>query len=114
MPLTITDATLVVFDICALDIVGPMPETEGKTRYMLTCQNALSKFTVATPIPSHDAETVTKTFVKEVVIRNITKKRKKGIRDPDSFRRNIIKKARVAGKEYIGHGGKKQLARDIQ
>ncbi|KAJ8893090.1 hypothetical protein PR048_005673 [Dryococelus australis] len=54
---------------CSVDIVVPMPETEGGNRYMLTCQDALSKFTVAKPIPSQDEETVTKTFVEEIVLR---------------------------------------------
>ncbi|KAJ8896333.1 hypothetical protein PR048_001677 [Dryococelus australis] len=65
MLLIITDTPQVVVEKCAMDIVGPMSEIESGNRYMLTCQDALSE----KPIPSQDAETVTKTFVEEIVLK---------------------------------------------
>jgi transposase InsO family protein len=57
------------FEKCALDIVGPMTETETGNRYILTFQDDLSKFLVAIPIPQQDAETVAREFVLEVVLK---------------------------------------------
>ena len=57
------------FEKCALDIVGPMTETVSGNKYILTCQDDLSKFLVAIPIPQQDAETVARDFVLNVVLK---------------------------------------------
>jgi len=46
------------FEKCALDIVGPMTETMSGNKYILTCQDDLSKFLVAIHIPQQETETV--------------------------------------------------------
>jgi len=59
------------FEKCALDIVGPMTETMSGNKYILTFQDDLSKFIVRVviPIPQHDAETVAKEFVLNIVLK---------------------------------------------
>lgn len=69
MPLEITTTPDVVFEKCALDIVGPLTETLNGNRYLLTFQDELSKYTLATPLRTQDAETVAKAFVQEVILK---------------------------------------------
>ena len=57
------------FEKCALNIVGPMTETMSGNKYVLTCQDDLSTFLVAIPIPQQDAETVAKEFVLNTVLK---------------------------------------------
>ncbi|KAJ8876908.1 hypothetical protein PR048_021357 [Dryococelus australis] len=52
-----------------LDIVGPYSETEPGNRYLLTCQDDLSKCIVAIPLPAQDAETVVKTLLENEILR---------------------------------------------
>ena len=46
------------FDKCYLDIVGPLPVTQGNNKYILTFQDDLSKYVVTVPVGQQDAETV--------------------------------------------------------
>jgi len=46
------------FDKCHLDIVGPLPVTQGNNKYILTFQDDLSKYVVAVPLGQQEAETV--------------------------------------------------------
>jgi hypothetical protein len=57
------------FKKCALDIVGPLPETTKGNKYILTFQDELRKFLVATPIQRQDAETVASKFVTQVILK---------------------------------------------
>jgi transposase InsO family protein len=57
------------FEKCALDIVGPMTETMAGNKYILTCQDDLSKFLVVIPIPQQDAETVAREFVLNIILK---------------------------------------------
>lgn len=41
----------------------------------------------------------------------LPKKRRKGVRNDEKYRKNVIKKARVEGSEYINHRGRAVLAR---
>jgi hypothetical protein len=68
-PMEITSTAKHPFEKCALDIVGPMTETESGNKYILTFQDDLRKFLVAIPIPQQDAETVAKEFVLEIVLK---------------------------------------------
>jgi hypothetical protein len=56
------------FEKCFLDVVGPLPATQGGNKYILTCQDDLSKYVVAVPIRRQDAETVAKAFAEKVVL----------------------------------------------
>jgi hypothetical protein len=63
VPMEITTTANQPFEKCYLDIVGPLPETQKRNKYILTPQDELSKFLVAIPIPRQDAETVAQEFV---------------------------------------------------
>ena len=49
--------------------MGPMTETMSGNKYILTCQDDLSKFLLAIPIPQEDAGTVAREFVMNVVLK---------------------------------------------
>jgi transposase InsO family protein len=68
-PMEITTTARHPFEKCALDIVSPMTETMSGNKYILTCQDDLSKFLVAIPIPQQDAETIAKEFVLNIVLK---------------------------------------------
>ena len=68
-PMEITTTTSQPFERCALDIVGPTGVTNKGNRYILTMQDDLTKFVVAIPIPTQDAETVAREFVQNVVLK---------------------------------------------
>jgi hypothetical protein len=59
LPMKITTPEI-VWEKCALDIVGPL---------ILTFQNELSKYTLAVPIKQQDAMTVARAFVEEIVLK---------------------------------------------
>jgi len=67
-PMEITTTDRHPFEKCALDIVGPMMKTMSGNKHILTCQDDLSKFLVAIPIPQQDAETVAREFVLNIVL----------------------------------------------
>jgi len=49
-PMDITMTAKHHFDKCYLDIVGPLPVTQGNNKYILMFQDDLSKYVVAVPI----------------------------------------------------------------
>jgi hypothetical protein len=51
-----------------LDIVGPYPITESGIKYILTCQDNLSKYFIAIPLQSQTAEEVTNAFVRNIIL----------------------------------------------
>ncbi|XP_022111409.1 protein NYNRIN-like [Acanthaster planci] len=53
----------------ALDIVGPLPETAKRNKYILVVGDYLSKWMEAYPLADQTAEAVAETFVKEFVCR---------------------------------------------
>lgn len=57
LPMKITDTPLEAFDKVQMDIVGPLPVTERRNKYLLTLQDCLTKYSDA--IPMVDAESVT-------------------------------------------------------
>jgi len=57
------------FDKCCLDIVGPLPVTQGNSKYILTFQDDLSKYVIAVRIGQQDAETVARAFVTSIVLK---------------------------------------------
>ena len=68
-PMEITTTAKHPFERCALDIVGPMTETVSENKYILTCQDDLSKFLIAIPITQQDAEMVARECVMNVVLK---------------------------------------------
>ena len=69
MPMKITTTPEVVWEKCALDIVGPLSQTLDGNKYVLTFQDELSKYTLAIPIAHQDAMTIAKVFVEEVILK---------------------------------------------
>ena len=64
----ITSTANHLFDKCYLDIVGPLPPLAKGNGYILTFQDDLSKYVVATPITQQNAETVARAFVSQVIL----------------------------------------------
>jgi hypothetical protein len=67
--LKITTTPEVVWEKCALDIVGPLCPTLDGNKYILTFQDELSKYTLAIPIRQQDAPTIAKVFVEEIILK---------------------------------------------
>ncbi len=65
----ITSTAAHPFEKCYLDIVGPLPLSTAGNKYILTFQDDLSKYVVATPINQQDATTVAKSFVSQIVLK---------------------------------------------
>ena len=53
----------------ATNILGPLPETEKRNRYILVISDYFTKWVVAFPIPDQRAETVAKCLVDGVISR---------------------------------------------
>ena len=51
-----------------MDMVGPLPVTQGGNKYALNFQDDLSKYVVAVPIAQQDAETIATVFVEKIVL----------------------------------------------
>jgi len=68
-PMEITTTAKKPFEKCAMDIVGPTTVTNKGNRYILTFQDDLTKFVVTEPIPTQDAETVARKFVRNIVLK---------------------------------------------
>jgi len=68
-PMEITTTAEHTFDKCYLDIVSPLPVTQGNNKYILTFQDDLSKYVVAVPIGHQDAETVARAFVANILLK---------------------------------------------
>ena len=66
-PMVITDTPTEPFEKCALDIVGPLPETSRRNKYILTFQDLLTKFSKAIPLEDQEANTVAKEFVTRII-----------------------------------------------
>lgn len=57
------------YERVALDILGPLPETRDKNRYILVVGDYFSKWTEAFALPNQEAQSVAKVFVEEWVCR---------------------------------------------
>lgn len=57
------------YERIALDIVGPLPETNHRNKYILVIGDYFSKWTEAFPLPNQEAQTVAKCLVEEWVCR---------------------------------------------
>lgn len=57
------------YERVALDILGPLPETVGRNKYILVIGDYFSKWTEAFPLPNQEAHTIAKALVEEWVCR---------------------------------------------
>jgi Integrase zinc binding domain len=69
-PLEITDTPESAFEKIYLDIVGPLPISQNGNRFILTCQDSLTKFLEAIPIPNMTAETISLKLVTDIICRH--------------------------------------------
>jgi len=74
-PMEITSTPSKVFEIVHMDIVGPLPITDRRNKYLLTFQDAFSKYPEAIPIPDQTARTVAEKFVTEIICKHGTPKK---------------------------------------
>ena len=65
--LEITDTQLEPWNKIYLDIIGPMPVTEGSNKYILSCQDNLSKYVIAVPLKDQTADQVATQFVERII-----------------------------------------------
>ena len=63
----ITDTHGPPFEKVALDIVGPLPESNQGTIYILTFQDLLTQFSKAIPLPNQEAATVAEAVVEKLI-----------------------------------------------
>ena len=61
-PFQETDTQYQPWDKLYLDVVGPLPMTEEGYKYILTCQDNLSKYLLAIPMITQTADEVALTF----------------------------------------------------
>jgi hypothetical protein len=67
-PMDITTIAENPFDKCYLDIVCPLPVSQGNHKCILTFHDDLSKYVVAVPLGQQHAETVARAFVVNIVL----------------------------------------------
>jgi hypothetical protein len=68
VPMTITDTPERPIQKIALDVVGPLPETEGGNKYLLTCQCLLTKWVAITPMKTQDADATACALVENILL----------------------------------------------
>lgn len=66
-PMVITTTAKTPFKKIFMDIVGPITTSYRNNSYILTIQDDLTKYSLAVPIPKHDANTIAKEFVEKFV-----------------------------------------------
>lgn len=69
-PMAIFESAQSVFEVCSMDIVGPLPLSRGGNKYLLTFIDHLSRYAEAIPIPDQSAATIANAFVRNVVLRH--------------------------------------------
>uniref|UniRef100_A0A6V7LC94 Integrase catalytic domain-containing protein n=1 Tax=Bracon brevicornis TaxID=1563983 RepID=A0A6V7LC94_9HYME len=67
VPMVIYDAQESPLQQCAMDIVGPLTESEPENKWIMTFQDASTKFSVAIAITDHEATTVARALVETIV-----------------------------------------------
>lgn len=67
VPMIIGETPEEAFEQCAMDVVGPLPVTEAGNKYILTFQDALTKFSRAIPIPDQEANTIGRAFAEKII-----------------------------------------------
>ena len=58
------------FDMVGMDIVGPLPMTKRKNRYLLVIMDYFTKWPEVFPLKKTDAEVIAKIFTEEIVCRH--------------------------------------------
>ena len=66
-PMVITDTPTTAFEKISMDNVGPLPETKSSNLYILLIQDNFTKYSLAIPLPNHQASTTADAFVKKFI-----------------------------------------------
>ena len=66
-PMIITDTPGTAFEKISMDIVGKLPITSAQNHYILTIQDNFTKYSLAIPLPNHQAGTIADAFVKKFI-----------------------------------------------
>lgn len=66
-PMIITDTPGAAFDKISMDIMGPLPITNDGSRYVLTIQDLLTKYSVAAPLKEASSLSIADAFVKKFI-----------------------------------------------
>ena len=66
-PMVITDIPGTAFEKISMDIVGRLPITSSQNQYILTIQDNVTKYSLAIPLPNHQAGTIADAFVKKFI-----------------------------------------------
>jgi hypothetical protein len=67
--LQVTDTQVRPWDKIYVDIVGPFSMSERRHKYLLTCQDNLSKYIIAIPTEDISAETIAHKFVYDAILK---------------------------------------------
>ena len=71
-PMVITDTPTTAFEKISMDIVGPLPETKSGNLYILTIQYNFTKYSLAIPLPNHQAGTIADAFTPTTAFEKIS------------------------------------------
>ncbi|KMQ92399.1 enzymatic polyprotein endonuclease reverse [Lasius niger] len=63
----ITDTPGAAFDKISMDVVGPLPMTRNDNSYILTMQDLLTKYSVASPMRRQDSASIAEAFVRDFI-----------------------------------------------
>jgi len=66
-PMVITDTPETAFEKVSMDIMGPLPTTKNESKYILTIQDLLTKYSLAIPLESATAVHVADAFINEFI-----------------------------------------------
>jgi transposase InsO family protein len=69
MPMVITSTSKKPGERWAMDIVGPLDLSVEGYRYLLTCQDDLTRYLVAIPLKDQESDTIARAFTKHIVLR---------------------------------------------
>ena len=69
LPMRITDTPTQLFERVQMDIVGPLPITERKNRYILTIQDNFSKYSEAIALKEIDSVTIAHALAEQFITR---------------------------------------------
>jgi hypothetical protein len=54
-------------DVVSIDVVGPLPVTENRNKYLLTFVDNFTRFCEAIPIPTQETEVIAREFVVRII-----------------------------------------------
>ena len=63
----ITDSPGTAFEKISMDIFGKLPATLAQNQYILTIQDKFTKYSLAIPLPNHQAGTIADAFIKKFI-----------------------------------------------